>query len=78
MNNNNQWPDGTPKSWGNAFTHGYLGEPHGYTPDAPVAPAKLPQRKAKGNGFAAHNGTLHGMGRGTQHRRNELQLRRIA
>jgi hypothetical protein len=26
----NRWDDGTFKSNGNGFTHGFLGEPHGY------------------------------------------------
>lgn len=55
------WPGTrTPKSRNNAFTHGWLGKPHGFEP-GPVQPTvvKLPERRAIG--FAKNGGTIPSM-----------------
>ena len=61
-----------PPSTGNAFTHGFLGKPHGYVKDSPVAPTPRAARHVKG-GFGANNGTIHG---GLSPRHNALTLKK--
>jgi hypothetical protein len=64
--NDTTWPDGTRKSWGNAFTHGYGPQPHGYVAGLSSNVTLLPMRKARRDpmgGFGATNGTLYGLGK---------------
>lgn len=64
MHDPNHWPDGSIRSTGNAFTHGYQdpergGRPHGFVPGTTARPDKVHKKRRPG-GFAKNHGTIAG------------------
>lgn len=58
------WPDGSPRSVGNGFTHGVLGTPHGYAPGGEVAATPIRRKRGPRSevAFGVVGGTMLGMG----------------
>ena len=58
-----RWPDGTRRSWGNGFTHGFDNRPHGYVTGTGARRGAKPQANPRPpNAFGGTNGQIPGMG----------------
>lgn len=58
-----RWPDGTRRSWGNGFTHGFDNRPHGYVVGTHSGRTRaLPLNPRPSKAFGGKNGNIPGMG----------------